>query len=89
MAIKSALDGSAKQRKEEALAAERERSELLEDIERVTKLLEQNRKSYDLICENELVDASIYEELALKARYAYLLRRAKELNIRCRAVIPR
>ncbi|MGN0608919.1 MAG: DUF2508 family protein [Oscillospiraceae bacterium] len=88
MTIKSLCDGSAKKRKEEA-AAERERREILEDIERVTKLLEQNQKSYDLICESELVDASIYEELALKARYAYLLRRAKELDIRCRAVIPR
>lgn len=89
MTIKSLCDGSAKKRKEEAAAAERERREILDDIERVTKLLEQNQKSYDLICESELVDASIYEELALKARYAYLLRRAKELNIRCRAVIPR
>lgn len=87
MTIKSLCDGSAKKRKE--AAAERERREILDDIERVTKLLEQNQKSYDLICESELVDASIYEELALKARYAYLLRRAKELNIRCRAVIPR
>lgn len=89
MAIKSLCDGSAKQRKEEALAAERERRELLDDIARVTELLEQNQKSYDLIYESELVDASIYEELALKARYAYLLRRAKELNIRCKAVIPK
>lgn len=89
MTIKSLCDGSAKKHREEAAAAERERREILDDIERVTKLLEQNQKSYDLICESELVDASIYEELALKARYAYLLRRAKELNIRCRAVIPR
>lgn len=37
--------------------------------------------------EPELVDALIYEELALKARYAYLLRIAKENNIRCKISI--
>ncbi len=40
-----------------------------------------------MTAEPELVDALIYEELAMKARYDYLIRTAKERNIRCRLTV--
>lgn len=49
--------------------------------------LEQIQESFDLVCESELIDAMIYEEKALKTKYAYLLRLAKEKKIKCRMVI--
>lgn len=63
------------------------RKHLFEDIEYVEQRLERIRECFDMTDEPELVDALIYEELALKARYAYLLRIAKENNIRCKISI--
>lgn len=60
------------------------RKRLFEDIEYVENRLERIRESFDMTAEPELVDSLIYEELALRARYAYLLRVAKENDIRCR-----
>lgn len=63
------------------------RRHLFDDIEYVEQRLERVRESFDMTDEPELVDALIYEELALKARYAYLLRVAKENNISCKISI--
>jgi len=63
------------------------RKHLFEDIEYVEQRLERVRECFDMTDEPELVDALIYEELALKARYAYLLRIAKENNINCKISI--
>jgi len=63
------------------------RKQLLEELDLVTEKLSQIRESYDMTDEPELVDALIYEELAMKARYDYLIRTAKERNIRCRLTV--
>lgn len=63
------------------------RKQLLEELDLVTEKLSQIRESYDMTAEPELVDALIYEELAMKARYDYLIRTAKERNIRCRLTV--
>ncbi|MBQ8787679.1 MAG: DUF2508 family protein [Oscillospiraceae bacterium] len=63
------------------------RKQLFNDIEHVEQRLERVRESFDMTDEPELVDALIYEELALKARYAYLLRVAKENDISCKISI--
>lgn len=60
------------------------RRRLFEDIDYVTARLEQINDCFNMTAEPELVDALIYEELALKSRYAYLLRLAKENNIACK-----
>ena len=39
---------------------------------------------FDFACEAELVEAGVYEINALQARYAYLLRRARELEAEVR-----
>ncbi|MGN0675376.1 MAG: DUF2508 family protein [Oscillospiraceae bacterium] len=63
------------------------RRQLFEDLDFVTERLAQIRESFDMTAEPELVDALIYEELAMKSRYDYLIRLAKERNIKCRMSI--
>lgn len=63
------------------------RKRLFDDIGYVEQRLERIRECFDMTDEPELIDALIYEELSLRARYAYLLRIAKENNIRCKISI--
>ena len=63
------------------------RRQLLEDLDFVSNRLERIRESYDMTAEPELVDALIYEEKALRSRFDYLIRVAKEKNIKCRVGI--
>lgn len=63
------------------------RTQLFEDMDFVAARLAQIQESFDMTSEPELVDALIYEELAMKARYNYLLRVAKEHNIKCRLTV--
>ena len=58
--------------------------QLLDDLDFVSERLERIRESYDMTAEPELVDALIYEEKALRSRFDYLIRVAKEKNISCR-----
>lgn len=60
------------------------KSRLLEDLEYVTERLERIRESYDMTAEPEMVESLIYEERAMQARFDYLIRIAKERNIKCR-----
>ena len=63
------------------------RKQLFEDLDFVTQRLAQIRECFDMTSEPELVDALIYEELAMKSRFDYLLRVAKENNISCKMSI--
>lgn len=65
------------------------RKQLLEDIDRVSRQLEHIRQVYDMTSEPELVDALIYEEKAMRSRFSYLIRIAKENNIKCRIGIEK
>ena len=60
------------------------KSRLLEDLEYVTERLERIRESYDMTSEPEMVESLIYDERAMQARLDYLIRIAKERNIKCR-----
>jgi hypothetical protein len=51
---------------------------LRRDMDEVVRLLDNCRRRFDLVLEDELLEAAIYEENALMARYRYLLRIAKE-----------
>ena len=63
------------------------KKQLLEDLDLVSERLENIRQSYDMTAEPELVDALIYEEKAMRSRFDYLIRVAKENNIKCRITI--
>lgn len=64
-------------------AENQQRSQLISDIENCVDKLKKVRERYDLVCEDELIEALIYEEKALYARYSYLLRLAREQGIVC------
>ena len=63
------------------------KNRLLEDLEYVTERLERIRESYDMTSEPEMVESLIYEERAMQARFDYLIRIAKERNIKCKVGI--
>ncbi len=74
-------------RKDKNSPDEEFKRQLLDDLDYVTNRLRQIRESFDMTEEPELVDALIYEELAMKSRYDYLIRTAKERKIKCRLSI--
>jgi len=55
--------------------------EILNDIHDVKNQLEAVEKKYNLFCDADLVESLIFEERALKAKYAYLLRLAKTKGV--------
>lgn len=54
---------------------------LINDIEEVKRLLDSVQTRFDMLSDSNLVEATIYEERALKARYAYLMYLAREKNV--------
>ncbi len=79
---------SARRREKERMEEEESfRREIIRDIEYTEQRLEQIRQSYDLVSENELIDAMIYEENSLRAKHAYLMRIAREKGIKCRMAV--
>jgi hypothetical protein len=72
----------AKQERAAALQWDKEeRRAVLESLEKTQTLLKHAHTDFNRVHEPELVEAAVYEINALQARYAYLLRRAKELGI--------
>lgn len=57
---------------------EEEQKSLMRDMEEVVRLLQLCRQRFNLALDEELLEAAIYEENALLARYRYLLRIARE-----------
>lgn len=59
-----------------------ERRELLENLNKTKKDLEQARASFNYVVAPELIEACVYEINSLQARYNYLLKllREKELD---------
>jgi len=69
---------------EMAAAVQRDREErraVLESLEKTQHLLKHAHTEFNRAHAPELVEAAVYEINALQARYAYLLRRVKELGI--------
>jgi|GEM_PF-2009871 len=56
---------------------------LLQDIRRVCRMIDDAYARFQMQADDDLVEASIYEIEALKARYRYLLRLAKNKNVTC------
>ncbi len=51
---------------------------LLEDIREVCRQMEQVKTRFDMQSDADLVDACIYEQAALQARYRYLLEQVRK-----------
>ncbi len=60
---------------------ERERRILLSELSRTRSAVQQAYVSFNSVKDPELVESFVFEINALQARYAYLLRRVKELGV--------
>ena len=56
--------------------------ELLEDIREVQRQLALSNARFDMQSDRDLIDACIYEQEALRARYRYLLGQVREQGLR-------
>ena len=58
-----------------------ERRAVLESLEKTQEQLRHAHTDFNRVSEPELVESAVYQINALQAKYAYLLRRIKELGI--------
>lgn len=61
--------------------ADEESIDLINEIQDISRALERAYERFELQSNNDLVEATIYEIEALKARYRYMLALAKEQNL--------
>lgn len=54
---------------------------IINELSDISKRMKELTEKYNLISDDDLIEAFIYEELALKSRYSYLLRLAKVNHI--------
>lgn len=59
-----------------------EKQELVEEIRQVSRSLNHAYRRFEFESDNDLIEASIFEIEALKARYRHLLQRARDMNIK-------
>lgn len=57
--------------------------ELVREIGIICDKMRKNEQLFDLAESDELIEAVIYEQKALQARYSFLLRTARECGIVC------
>ena len=60
---------------------------LVAEMRRLNEALENAYDRFELLSESDLIEATIYEIEALKARYRYLLSVAKEKNLKSSEVM--
>lgn len=61
---------------------EKEREEILKELEKISELIKQNEILFNLADDENMVEALIYEQKSLNARYIHLLKKAKENGLR-------
>ena len=67
--------------KKEAPSSSVDTQELLSEIRILEKKLKHNEALFNVVTESDLMDAIIYENLALQCRYRHYLALARECNI--------
>ena len=68
--------------KKALIKTEEQPSEVLTAIREVCRQLESARLRFEMESDNDLIEACIYEMEALRARYRYVLRVAREEGVR-------
>lgn len=54
--------------------------QLMDELSQIKDALENVRRQYEDVCADDLIEALIYEELSLRARYRFLIKEAKGLQ---------
>lgn len=65
--------------KERAKRKAQERAQLREDMQRLEAEIRRNESLFNLVTDDNLISALIFEQSANEARMNYLLQRAKEI----------
>lgn len=60
-----------------------QKKRLLEEIKEVGRLIACNDSWFELECDDNLIEACIYQREALNSRYRYLLKAAKQQGVSC------
>lgn len=55
--------------------------EIVSALREVNTLLEENNAKFNLASDDDILDSLIYERCALEAKYAFLIKRARECGI--------
>lgn len=80
MKILKVIKSRKNQKKKDSVNAD---EKLINEIRYVCRRLDSIYQRYEMLQDDNLIEASIYEIEALKSRYRYLLRLAKTRNISC------
>ena len=59
-----------------------ENSDIIQELERITEMFRANEQLFDMMTDEKMIEAIIFEQRSLQARYAYLLNVAKEKGIK-------
>lgn len=66
-----------------AVQENEDKNRLLNEIKEVGRLIACNECWFEMECDENLIDACIYQREALYSRYRYLLKSAKQLGVSC------
>lgn len=61
---------------------ETEKEDFLQELNTLLFMLDKNETVFNMITDDDLIEAVIYEKLSLQLRYTYLLKLAKRKGIR-------
>ena len=67
-------------RHKETNAEDAKCQEISDALQLICDKIKKNEENFNQICDADLIEAIVYEGLALKARYRYLLRQAKSIG---------
>ena len=59
-----------------------ERDGIIEELERITEMFRTNEQLFNMMTDDEMIEAIIFEQRSLQSRYAHLLKIAREKGIR-------
>ena len=65
----------------ESLEEKENKNRILDEMREILEQMSFNERWFQLECDDNLIDACIYQRESLKARYRYLLAKARDLGI--------
>ena len=61
---------------------DREREEILSELERITDMLKKNETLFNIAEDEKMVEAVIYEQMSLQSRYIYMINQARAKGVK-------
>ncbi len=61
---------------------EKERGEIIAELEAISEMIKKNEMLFNLADDDKIIEALIYEQKSLQAKYVFLLQTAREKGIK-------